>query len=260
MDSLYCFYLYSPGPSYGSPPHFLDYKQLPNQGFSSLFAITELDAKAVHETGTAAQFKGVVWTDTLWIDVDSYETAGTAESRIKEMGYAYVSYDSGGKGAHFGIHLDVAPSHLLPSACKVWVKAHFGDIDGIDTSIYTHLHPFRLRGSIHERTGRRKEMVSQGEGKALTLSYNPEVAQEYTPDSYSITSDTSIFKVGRVMANTKPFSNGERHAALVRLAYALRDDFGATKEVALWWMHQTNLLFEEPKSVQEVEAATRSIY
>lgn len=261
MDDIYSFCLYSATASYGLPPKFIHRSELPTQGFSSLYSITEWDAASIHEEGTASSFKGVVFTDTLWVDIDSYEAAGTVERRLREMGYEHIAYDSGGKGAHFAVKLNTHPSHLLPAKCKAWVKAHFPEAD---TSIYTHLHPFRIGGSIHERTGRRKEVVYKHEGKVLVfpkdiLKEVPNVNLNY-PTDFSNDSTRSIFRLGRVMSNTKPFSNGERHAALVRLAYALRDDYGASKELAAWWLAETNKLFQEPKTEEEVASALRSIY
>lgn len=262
MDNLHCYHLFSGAANYGSVPNFMDRSELPSQGYASLYAVTAETAQAIVTEGTTKGFKGIVHNEQLWIDVDSYNDAETVERRVKEMGYEYVAFDSGGKGAHFGISRSHHPSHLLPNKDRAFVKRHFPEAD---TSIYTHLHPFRLGGSIHERTGRRKELVSSSRGKLLVYDDNllkesgnerDSTASGFEPNS----TDRSIFSLSRVMAFTKAYTEGGRHAGLVKLAYALRDDAGASKELARWWLSETNKLSENPKGEEEVLNALRSIY
>jgi hypothetical protein len=261
MDNLYRYHLFSGAANYGSAPNFMDRDELPSHGYASLYAVTVETAQAIIKEGTTKGYRGVVYNEQLWLDVDNYNDAETVERRIKEMGYEYVGFDSGGRGAHFGITRPCAPSHLLPNKDKAWVKKWFPEAD---PSIYTHLHPFRLGGCVHERTGRRKELVSSGAGKALII---PRTILEDSNERSNTVSELSgsgdvgsIFSLGRVMAYTKAYTEGGRHAGLVRLAYALRDDYGASKELAFWWLMEANKLSESPKGEEEVRAAMRSIY
>lgn len=260
LTKSYCWYLFASGANYGSTPHFLHESELPNQGFSSLYAVDEGTARAVEQEGSARQFKGIVWHPLLWLDIDSYEQAQTVQEGLNRMELGYVAFDSGGRGAHFGITRETTPSHLLPAKDKAWVKANF---PMADSSIYTHLHPFRLGGSVHEKTGRRKELVHAQKGKALVIPSN--ILEESNVDptrnnSLDSTSSVSVFSCRRVMAYTKAYTEGGRHAGLVRLAYALRDDAGVDKATAYWWLTQANKLSEAPKGDEEVLAAMRSIY
>lgn len=257
MKQSYKYFNYCKEKSYGSNPYFIELNAL-GVGFSSLYAVTEADAKAIEQAGTAAGFRGTVYNTHLWLDVDTYEQADIVERRLREMELAFVAFDSGGKGAHFGINRsnDEQPSHLLPAKDKAFVKLMFPEAD---TSIYTHLHPFRLPGTVHEKTGRKKELITQAAGLLLLL---PELGREdlYTPSEPSNLGAISVFDCYKVMANTTPEYNGRRHEKLVRLAYALKQEAGVQQEYAHWWLMQTNLMFEEPKSEEEISNIIRHVF
>jgi hypothetical protein len=128
--------LYTPGKLHSVAPTFLDSNRIDVEGFTSIYSVDERTAEAIQQAGTTISFKGVVWSDTLWIDVDSYDQASEVEAKLKELGYAYVAYDTGGGVLTFGIHLSCAPSHVLPYQCKAWVAEHFGAL-GADLSAST---------------------------------------------------------------------------------------------------------------------------
>lgn len=255
MDESYKYFLHTTGKSFGSQPTFVPGGKVPAQGFSSLYGVTKETAEAIVQAGTTRLFKGVVWSERLWIDMDSYEAAEPTERRLVEMGLDFVSYDSGGKGAHFGILRLHPPSHLLPYKDKQWVKENFPNAD---PSIYTHLHLFRNVGCVHEKTGRKKELVSTQEGAALEL---PELKEStsYT-EVIERRDQESVFECYRVMAECVPQTNGQRHASLVRLAYALRDEAKLDAKMASWWLGEVNKLYEQPKGSDEIEKIIRSIF
>jgi hypothetical protein len=249
------YYLVTPGRLYEPSPTFVHASGLPqHRGYSSLYAVSKEQAEAIQQEGTTKGFKGVVWSERLWLDFDSYEAAERAGEKLDACGYDFIAYDTGGRGMHFGILRNALPSHLLPNRDKAWARAHFPEAD---TSIYTHLHLFRLPGAIHERTGRTKHLVHRQPGKPLLLPPLPKEAQGVVPDS---SGEASIFNLQRVMANTLPANNGERHHQLVRLVYALRDDAQVSRDTALWWIHEANKLHREPKTFEELERVLASIY
>lgn len=258
MKDKYVKCIYSPVKSFGNKPDFVDDTQIePYQatGFTSLYLVSKETSEAIIQEGTTKHFKGVVWSQRLWLDIDSYEEADEVEQRLIEMEVDYVAFDSGGRGAHFGILRDHAPSHLLPQKDRAWVKANFPEAD---TSIYTHLHLFRLPQTVHEKTGRKKTLVSERRGRSITLpAYN---------DSSGSLADhgtglkKSVFECFRVMSHTVPADTGSRHEYLVKLTYALKDDAGVSPKEALFWLKHTNLLYSEPKSGEDLEKIIRSIY
>lgn len=255
-EDVFTTYLYTPGKLHSVAPTFMDGIRGDVKGFASIFAIDKGTAEAIQQAGTTISFKGVVWSDTLWIDTDSYEAADQVELKLKEMGYAYISYDTGGRGAHFGIYLSVPPSHVLPYQCKAWVGEHFGGL--ADLSIYTHLHLFRIPGTRHERTGRPKAFVGRHEGRALVLP-------RWEPKSKPLTAvasnaSVSFFDNHRVQSNLIPASNGQRHHQLVKLIYALKDSQGLDASTATWVCSEWNKTCEEPKDEAAIQKAVDSIY
>jgi len=256
--SDYVYYIYNPAKSFGSVPDLRHRDDLAGlEGFSSVYSITLESAQAIHAERTAKGFKGCVWSERLWLDFDSYEAANRAGQKLEEMGYDFVCYDTGNRGMHFGILRSAHPSHLLPSRDKKWVKEHFPEAD---LSIYTHLHLLRLPSTVHEATGRRKEFVEHVKGEALVLPERTEDESIYIgPLSDTVSDGGSIFDSLRIMGNTVPQTNGNRHPTLVKLAYALKEK-GVAPDIAHWWLSETNKLFEEPKEIEAIEQIVRSIY
>jgi hypothetical protein len=224
-------------------------------GFASLYAVTLESAEAVRRAGTVAGFAGPVWAERLWLDVDGYDLAEEVELKLNKMELDYVAYDSGSKGAHFGILRDHPPSHLLPKKDRLWAREHFPQTD---SSIYTPLHLFRLPGTVHEKTGRTKEIVRVQAGQKLRL---PEIATnspglgKFQPNSMA----ESIFKDGRLLHNIKQARVGERHPTLVKIAYALKDK-ETDPSIAQWFLNEVNKLFPEAKDVEQVNKIVESIW
>lgn len=251
----YNYFLYSNSANYGSHPSFVPLADLPKEGFQSIYAVTAETAAAIKQAGTTKGFKGVVWSERLWIDFDDKDAAGRAETKLKEMNYEYNCYTTGNRGLHFGILRDNSPSHLLPALDKAWVKEHFPEAD---LSIYTHLHPFRIPGTKHEKTGRPKELLyGRGRG-ALVLP--PLRKEEIQIDTVGQGGGKSVFDCFFVMANTIPVEAGQRHQTMVKLIYALKNDAQAPMEAALWWLLEWNKMLSEPKEHHELEKAIRSVY
>lgn len=252
----YCFSIASATTNFGPVPNFVHVSKLPEQGFGSLYLVTKETAQAIVAAGTTARYQGVVWSGRLWLDVDSFEAADAVEARLNKMGLGYVAYFSGNRGAHFGILRSSPPSHLLPLQDREWVRAHFPEADD---SIYTHLHLFRLPGTPHIKTGQPKVLVAKKAGKAIEhkpwSAASSQVIKAPSPN-YAV---GSVFESIRVMGNSIPTTNGNRHPTLVKLAYALHDK-GVDPSIAVWWLGEVNKMAEEPKEDWEVEKIVKSIY
>lgn len=258
MKGIYDKCIYSATKSYGSKPTFIDASSVEQEaktGFTSLYLVSQETAEALITEGTTKNFKGVVWSERLWIDIDSYKTADGVEQRLIDMEVDYVAFDSGGRGAHFGLLRDHAPSHVLPQKDRAWVKEHFPEAD---TSIYTHLHLFRLPQTVHETTGRQKCLVSERRGRSLTLPAYKDYLGQLEGNHTGL--KKSVFECFRVMSHTVPVETGGRHEYLVKLTYALKDDAGVNAKEALFWLRHTNLLYSEPKSNEDLEKIIKSIY
>lgn len=268
----YLYSIYSAGLYYASVPSFVGVGDLENkQGFSSLYSVTLETSKAIQQTGTTQGYKGVVWSERLWLDIDtkhlseevSILTLQNVETKLKEMNLDFISYDSGGHpsvgGGHFGILRDTRPSHLLPAQDRSWVKEHFPQAD---SSIYTHLHLFRLPGTVHQVTGRQKCLVTRQSGKSLVLPkfQRAEVSSNlFDNEGQENSSNRSVFSNFEIMSQIGPQTNGQRHFSLVRLAFSLRDH-NIPLDKAYWFLRENNKLFAEPKQDSEIEKIVRDVF
>lgn len=243
----------------GRPPVFYRSGELlqTGQSFGSIYAVRAEDAQFIQEAGSAAGFKGTVWSQRLWLDFDSNEPAEQAKTYLKEQGYDHVVYTTGGRGCHIGVLRSSPPSHLLPLQDKLWAATN---TPGCDLSLYWHLHLIRLPGAMHERTGFPKRLLYRIEGRELTLSpYEPtapvQQAEKYLGSMERRQSIFQVWEVMRQLGSREP--TGGRQRGLVSLARALRTVQGLTVDEALWVMLETNKGYPEPKSDYEVERIAR---
>lgn len=259
MKEVYAHYIHSPIKSHTTSPRFVHRDGL-FVGFASLYAVTERDVQAIEQAGTTSGFKGSVWNEALWLDFDSYEAAERTESKLKELGYAYSIYDTGGRGFHVAVVRDALPSHLLPAQDKKWAEENFPDAD---SSIYTHLHLFRVEGTRHETGGRVKRLVHQQGGKVLILPpwskekgvYGSNLSYDGNRPDYA-----SVFKCFRVMSNSVPTKVGNRHPTYVKLVHALRDDAGVSAGFARAWLGEVNKMAEMPYDDEHLDKLIGDLY
>lgn len=247
----------------GCPPIFYRSDLLQQKGcsFASVYAVRREDAEAIAITaGTAAGFKGIVWSQRLWIDFDNQEGTIQARKLLKEREYDYVEYDTGGRGSHFGILRTTMASHTLPATDRLWVSEN---LPLADLSLYWHLHLIRLPGAIHERTGRTKTLVARQSGQPLILpKLLPDNKRDYrdTPKD-DFKERPSIFACWQVVSLlTGTGVNGTRHKHLVDLALALKNDANISHDEAIWVCSEVNRGFDDPKHPEEVEKIVRWAY
>ncbi len=248
MDSnFFCWYVWKRSVT---NPDFrvLQQSDLPNTGFSSVYAIDESSAEALQRTQNYVGFKGVVWSDKLWIDADTEEAAIKIDAGLRESGLGFTRYTTGNRGAHFGINREAAPSQLLPEQDKAWVKARYPEAD---LKLYGHLHMFRLPGTVHEKTGKPKEIVATVEGTTIIHGRPDKKRAVQSLGSLMNPSTESVFVDNTIMNNSVPCTNGQRHYALLSVAtkFSMRKE---DPKIALWWLREINKMFTEPKSEEEL--------
>lgn len=259
MDNLFLYRLGSTTNMLGRPPKFYHSRDLSKYGcrFSSVYAVREEDARYIEAAGTASGFKGIVWSQRLWIDFDTEEAAKTAQLKLKELKYDHVVYDTGNRGCHIGILRDTMPSHTLPSEDKTWVA---NNLVGADLSLYWHLHLLRLPGCIHEKTGEPKKFLYKCEGSSIIL---PKVDAQVLVDEPSRkdkdASRSSIFNHWNIVSHFTE-GTGSRHEQLLSLAGACKRDSGTNFEECLWIVLEVNSGFSEPKPEEEVRRIVKWVY
>lgn len=243
----------------GRPPILYHSRVLLREGcrFASLYAIREADAQAIIEAGTVQGFKGIVWSQRLWVDFDNNQDASDRFRQwLKEQEYNHVVYNTGGRGVHIGVLRDTQPSHLLPLQDRQWVQEM---APGADLSLYWHLHLLRLPGARHENTGLDKRLVYSQEGKALLLpAYSPQDPPPKATPTYQ-ERQGSIFTNWEVVEVLTQQPGSSKHHQLVRLSRRLREA-GLGEEEALWVMMEVNRGFDEPKESNEVERICQWAY
>ncbi len=258
MDNNFIYRIGSIDNHLPRPPRFFTNGALAGSHcrFASVYAVRSEDAHCIEEAGTAAQFKGIVWSQRLWVDFDNEEAGRAAQSKLKELKYDHCVYTTGNRGCHIGIARDARPSHLLPIQDKLWVKAN---LPGADLSLYWHLHLIRLPGAIHEATGKPKSLIYKVSGNALVLpSYTPEEVNKTVQESNP--NRPSIFSVWEIVSNLTGGEEGNRHQQLLTIAGALRNEGKVTMDEAMWVCAEINRGFSAPKSTEEVERIVRWVY
>jgi hypothetical protein len=250
----YRFFFFSTDKFYPTDLVYSDKASDPSIRFTTLYNVTEESAVRVRGEGTVAGFVGPIWSERLWLDIDGYDKAETVELRLKEMELDYEAYDSGSKGAHFGVLRNHRPSHLLHKKDKLWVGAN---VPEADRSIYTPLHLFRIPGSTHEKTGRKKELVSVNKtGKSIVFDQNTFVVPKVLVGTHI---GNSLFLDPRFGTVVRPTEMGERHYTLVKACYALKDK-GADINTARWVLEELNKTFREEKEPFEVNKIVEGIF
>lgn len=255
MNDLYTHYLWKFDK--GTPSfRFFPKEELPEAGFQSVYAITESDAESLVKAGTYAGFRGTVWSDRLFIDCDTNENSTEVESRLNALGLSYEKYTTGNRGCHFEVPRTCTPSHLLPSIDKQWCA---NNLVGADLKLYSQLHLFRRIGHVHEKTGRKKELLYAREGTTLDLTGHSLEVSKLTPtQTKQASSYGSVFEDQRVMDLTVPYEDGNRHKMLMVLAMRLHER-GEAFEFALGWVQHVNLL-GSPLAANEVERLVTWVY
>ena len=136
------------------------------QGFCSIYAFEENAAKEIIAQGNS---KGLgrfpVWADKIVFDLDNGEE-GLQEltAWCQERSLGYRVYESGSKGYHCEIdHIPVLSRHL-PYTHKI-----LADSTGVpcDPTLYQTARLYRLPGTIHEKTGKPKQLVECVDGDAI---------------------------------------------------------------------------------------------
>lgn len=245
--SDYTYYLWKPRVDVNET-RYLAIDDLPNSGFASVYAVTQADARSIQTLGSYSDYKGTVWRPTLAIDCDSPEASNAVEGRLREKGLGYKKYFSGNRGCHFEVARAAAPSHKLPAIDKAWVER---ELPEADPSLYKHCALFRQPGAIHQKTGKRKELVAEVPGEVLDLrDERPTESARLAVDHRDGTIQ-SVFTDPILQRMTVPIGRGERHKRFIEVAVRL-DTLNQPAEWALGYMENLNLISEEPLSSEEL--------
>lgn len=228
------------------------------QGYISVFRFSEIDAEIIRAQGHSRgldRFK--VGSEVLYLDFDDGDvSAAEASEWLVNQKVTHWVYASGGKGCHVLARCEPGYSHVLPQQHAILA----GVVDARhDPSLYTHGHLVRLPGTVHEKTGNKKELLWKYEGDQV-LPLPPEPV--YVPkEEILITDKDALYFMFRALSqaletDTKP---GNRHSILWRIPVDCRRagiSYAACREI----MHAVNAHFLPPKDAAEVDAVLESGY
>ncbi len=227
------------------------------QGYISVFGFSEGDANIIRARGHSRDFKEfAVGSKTLIMDFDNgVDSAITVSERLVDLDVRHFVYQSGGKGCHILADCEEGYSESLPGQHKDLALSLSPDAD---TSIYRANALIRLPGTVHERTGHRKELLWANPGsKVLELPAPRELSFE-RPIENSPDALFFLFSQAAFMLESE-VTPGRRHDCIWRMVndcYRAGLSFSTTVELCL----TVNQQFKPPKDEADILRVVEARY
>lgn len=226
-------------------PVYVPFNVLLNlQGFQSVFGIPLEEAEKNTVRGSSAKSTYPVYCDTLLLDFDDCpDKAALAEEYLKQAKVAFLKFDSGNRSIHLHAAIEPMCGVAVPGSIKQWVSAN---MEGADTSFYHNQGMFRLPGTVHRKTGRKKLLLERVDGHRLIIPVLELRRYERGVGRDGEVADTfgSILEKMAYLTHFPP-SPGNRHMSLWSLAERLNVLFKGepdrlqTIETMLWSLNET---------------------
>ena len=154
-------------------PTYIDAKLLWSgtlTGYQSMYGVTKAQAAANIHTGSTRGMDCPVWCDVVFVDFDDRpEDAVKLEKYLINRQVAHAVCDSGNRSVHFHIPIEPLFGEDVPYSIARWLEQH---APGHDPSFpQSRNGMFRLLGTTHEKTGRKKKMLRTFVGRLLDVPY-----------------------------------------------------------------------------------------
>lgn len=205
---------------YEAQPKVVTVDKLPLTGFVSTYMYDSGLVKYVTEHGSLRGFsatKPVCYSETLLVDFDDAKEAARDFYRfLRKKGLKFDVYDSGGRSIHFHIKRHPVASESLPYSDKYYIMTH---APKADLTIYQVGRVFRRAGTIHHKTGRKKELLEKVEGNLL------ETIITEKPSSFQIKECIDyegVFNDPWIYCSMMGYSAGERELNIFKLITRLQ--------------------------------------
>jgi len=241
---------------YRKKSQILDLEDLRSRkGFRSVYQINEEGKQWVEDHGGVSGFgtSGLpVWSDYLYIEFDDNKAAAKRLfNYLRDDGIGFAMYESGNRSFHFHIMRDIAPHADVPYTDRLFVEKIAPEAD---MSLYRHLQPWRIVGTLHKKTNKPKRLLRVNEGKSIKLSIVEKQQRErHINESHMIFDDDTIFAMSCIGA-----TDGERNVVLSSLTRKL-NEYGAPREVIEWWVETVNERCDPPESERTVRSIIKCI-
>jgi hypothetical protein len=234
-------------------------------GYSTVYAFEEEDAKEILESGSSRGLdRYEPLSDRVVIDIDSDDPRDAkarldaVEGILRDAGYGYKVYFSGGKGYHVVIPHTLIKSHDLPYSHRLFVRDTLGV--PCDESLYQHGRLLSLEGRIHPKTKIRKHLITTVEGNLAPI----EIVEKPSVAKFNFTDDVGVNGLVRALLNVTGLilqepNEGLRHSMLWRTAKDLAAA-GLSKEAAVSLLMGVNNTWQRKKLPDEVLRAIQQVY
>lgn len=186
-----------------------------SSNFMSYFKYPEETYNYIINQGHMKDLKQMeVYCDEIYIDVDDPSQFDLVDNVIRNHGFNYTKYSTGGRSHHWHIRIQPILSIHTPYSIKEFFK-RLGIYEAVDTSM---LHPagqFRQEGAVHRKTGKKKTLIHSQEGlvPSIPVVEEPEVEID-TEVSYD---DHKAFMYGvLLLSNVGEGSRYKRLYAITR--------------------------------------------
>lgn len=244
-----------------------DLFKLEDTGYCSVYAFEESAKWAIKAQGDATGLSRFpVYSDRLWIDIDSADSTPQEVERVKEytreltrqfktLDYSFTVWDSGSKGFHIAIVIEPMFGRDVPWSQLQYIKAA-----GItcDYSLYQAGRLLSNPGRLHPKTGRKKTKVFEHKGSVILSIPMLKSPDKPDLDSDSLTdSDMARIALNRLscMIQDAPLP-GMRHTTMWSVASQCLEA-GLKYDLVFGLLCWVNKMNPSPKDEAEVERAVR---
>ncbi len=201
-------------------------------GFRSVYAYDDATKYQIECEKSTAGLTGVeVYSDQLLLDFDNCDPVDTL-LWLYDEGYTHSVWHSGNRSVHVHVAINPMMGSYVPYSQRVWVQRH---VPLADTTFYHYAGQFRLPGTRHEKTGRRKVLKHEHYGKRLEIPRTDKPEVTYSVRGNQAGKHSFFAHLLRVKGE------GERTVYawhLAKEAQARGMDLGEALHHILWWNHR----------------------
>lgn len=223
---------------------------------ASLYGITEEEAQLQMRIGNTKNRKLSHYSSELVIDTDNTETAERVWEKLCENNYYFELYKL--NNYKFFLQRDESdkPSDEMCYQDKQFVHDFFRDCNvnnGLDENIYNSpFHICRTKGSVHEVTGKKTQLVEIYKGSNLVTTNQVEVRKFIKPMNYKnpIDINSNNWDAFKVTVDLCLGVRNNKHITLWQFAKDLRDVCSLNTVVELGMLYAKSLNYDEDKCIR----------
>lgn len=227
-------------------------------GFRSICAYGAADVKAAQKAGTITALREVPhFCEHIFLDFDdNAEAAKEAVTWFFTNGYTHTSYDSGGRS----IHIEAPITPLYHKNAAYSIRKFSEQFVRVDTSYQHYAGLFRLPGTLHEKTGRPKVMLTHMDGGTLSIPLIDRPVSGLTFKKDKLAGDALIPYIGyyQTLIGSCP-SEGGRYKALLTQAFNFQE-LGFSIDTTEDLLAALNGTWNNPKTPLEIRKICQDAY